>query len=91
MAFGRRVVVSVDEAGNVTTTTEAVGGLKLATDPITTLIDPDVALTGTAKYVQLGMAALAGNLLGVKAKTGDWGVAVTDSLSFNIGGGTPRI
>lgn len=49
--------LTINEAG--TSATVAPGGLKSV---VTTVLDPKVGLTGSDKYIQLGLAAAVGAL-----------------------------
>lgn len=59
--------VTVDASGTTATVTTAS-----LTDTISTLLDPNSAVTGLYKYLQIGLVGLAGAVIENKIHTGNF-------------------
>jgi len=87
MSFGLIVKTSTTDAGvNSAEVTKSIGGLQSVLAPFTTMFDASTAVTGNAKFLQLGYAAIIGNGIAHWAHTGNIGVAVTKGLQYSVGG-----
>lgn len=66
-------------------TPEGINGLSNVTKAISTIFQSDVAVTGMAKYLQLGFAAVVGDAFGYYAGSkGKIGLGITPSLSIEL-------